>query len=76
MKKLYLQLQRRLLPVLLPKMARSPILHDRGNQHHVQRSCRSDTSDRVVGDIPYNSPAAYIAVHARQWPILGVIRVK
>eukprot|EP00965_Chrysotila_dentata_P104964 3466795-Pleurochrysis_carterae.AAC.1 len=28
-------------------------LHYRGNLHHVKHSCLSDTSDRVVEDIPY-----------------------
>eukprot|EP00965_Chrysotila_dentata_P181208 5981924-Pleurochrysis_carterae.AAC.1 len=46
----------------------------RGNRHQEKHSCRSDASDRVVGDIPYISPTAYIAVHTRQWPIWGIIR--
>eukprot|EP00965_Chrysotila_dentata_P021533 713416-Pleurochrysis_carterae.AAC.1 len=62
MNKLYVQLQRRQLPVLLPIYGAEPRinhgLHHRGNGHHVKHSCRSDTSDRVAGDILYIPPSA------------------
>eukprot|EP00965_Chrysotila_dentata_P218383 6190552-Pleurochrysis_carterae.AAC.4 len=65
MNKSYKELQRRLLPVLHPSMARNGAephinygLHIRGNRHHVKHSCRSDAFDRVAGDIPHISPSA------------------
>eukprot|EP00965_Chrysotila_dentata_P112868 3729212-Pleurochrysis_carterae.AAC.1 len=64
MNKFYEELQRRLLPVLHPNVARSPIshmnhdLHTRGSQHHVKHNCKSDASDRVAEDIPHIPPSA------------------
>eukprot|EP00965_Chrysotila_dentata_P261990 6214434-Pleurochrysis_carterae.AAC.1 len=96
MNKLYVQLQRRLLPVLLltygeephskPYNSWSPTstsiygaepyiehgLHYRGNRHHIKHSCRSDTSDRVAGNIPHIPPSAYTAGKACPGPSWGV----
>eukprot|EP00965_Chrysotila_dentata_P035606 1185004-Pleurochrysis_carterae.AAC.1 len=62
MNKPYVQLQRQLLPVPLLICGAEPHinhgLHYRGNRHHVKHSCRSDTSNRVAGDIPYIPPSA------------------
>eukprot|EP00965_Chrysotila_dentata_P036787 1224140-Pleurochrysis_carterae.AAC.1 len=62
MNKLYSQLQRRLLPVKLLLYGAEPHIkhgvHYRGSRHQVKDSCQSDTSDRVVGDIPNIPPSA------------------
>eukprot|EP00965_Chrysotila_dentata_P097729 3231239-Pleurochrysis_carterae.AAC.2 len=68
MNEFYVQLQRRLLLVQLPIYGAEPHmihgLHHRGNWHHVKRSCRSDASNRVVGDISYIPPSACTAKNA------------
>eukprot|EP00965_Chrysotila_dentata_P118940 3932959-Pleurochrysis_carterae.AAC.1 len=62
MNKLYEQLHRRLLPVPPLIYGADPHINHglryRGHRHHVKHSCRSDTSERVAGDIPYIPPSA------------------
>eukprot|EP00965_Chrysotila_dentata_P166045 5482467-Pleurochrysis_carterae.AAC.1 len=74
MNKLYLQLQSRLLPVLLvniwcgaPYKSWCPTSTSRyGAEPHIKHGLqyRSDTSDRVVGDISHIPSSAHAAVNA------------